>query len=104
MTKFGSPIICSLGKLPDCNPGSCLVDSYVSLGNILKEAKKRALYLMKNPPKLGTCEFGARMFLDCYPRRGGNIRYFYPGIPLIVDIETGYVVPFNDEDLNSHLY
>jgi hypothetical protein len=109
MTRYVSPIICSIGRLPGCDP-NCPATKYYPLADRLLEAKRRALDLMKNPPDLGTCEdFGANLFLNRYLDRDRNPRDYSIDelrrlLPLIVDTKTGEVVSFNDEDLNSDLY
>jgi len=92
MTKYGSPIACSFGEFSNCN-----CQNYYPLGNTPEEAKREALRLMRNPPSLEECgQYGAERFLDCYP--GDDPREFQPGIPLVVEIRTGEIVAFTDDD------
>ena len=92
MTNYGSPITCSVGTLSGCD-----CEEYYPLGDPEEEAIRRALELMKNPPNLGRCkEYGVERFLDCYT--GNDPREFQPGIPVVVDIRTGEIVDFSDDD------
>ena len=96
MTKYGSPIICSLGRFPDCG-----CEEYYPLGNTEEEAIRKALELMENPPDLRKCEqYRARRFLDCYSE--DNSREFQPGIPLVVEIKTGKVVALSIDDFSRY--
>lgn len=93
MAKYGSPIICSLGRFDDCD-----CQRYYPLGDNLTGVKRMALHLMSNPPRLSDCQrYGASRFLDCYP--GDDPREFQPGIPMVVEIETGRMIPFTDDDI-----
>jgi len=87
MTRYGLPIICSIGRLKGCD-----CSGIYALCDYLPQSKKLAILLLKNPPELGPCkryESPVDRFIDL-------------DAVGLVDTNTWEVMPFCNEDFNSN--